>query len=185
MTPADYSLQPPPGADRLAHKHIEEITRLRVLVAALGESSSPPWWKTTFLSDAGLRLTGRIFPRSYLSAAVNAVWEVARREHDERVGKGRRYHLFRLQPSPERSVQAELMDPAKAERLREVLALEQDGLLEALSALVGTARLRGRGGPTLMGTVRSLSEPGGVSELAAVYRSAFREETVVHPYYEE
>lgn len=170
----------PPG-----QVHIDDITQLRVLVATLGESASPPWWKTTFLSEAGLRLTGRIFPRSGLSAAVNAVSQVARREHEQRIGKGRRYHLFRLQPSMERSIQVALTEPIMVERLRGILALGQDGLLQELSSLVGTARLGGREGPTLMGPVGALSGSGGVGELAAMYRSAFREKTVVHPYYEE
>ena len=185
MNPPEHLSPQPARANGPAHKHVEEITQLRVLVATLGESASPPWWKTTFLSEAGLRLTGRIFPRSYLSAAVNAVSQVARRDHDERIGKGRRYHLFRLQPPLERSIQTALTEPAMIERLRAVLALGQEGLLEELSKLVGTARVKGREGPALMGPVRALWESGGVGELAAMYRSAFREKTVVHPYYEE
>src|SRR5262245_40492838 len=83
---------------------IREILLLRTIVAMLGERTTPPWWRTQFLTDVGLRALTRVFPRTAASAALNSVLIVARGDHDKRIGVGGRYHLFRLPASMEHAV---------------------------------------------------------------------------------
>lgn len=71
---------------------IEVLVILRAVVAALGERTTPPWWRTQFLTDAGLRAVSRIFPRTAVSSAVTSACIAARSEHDRLIGVGKRYH---------------------------------------------------------------------------------------------
>src|SRR5438128_9303831 len=68
----------------VSSEKVREILLLRLIVATLGERATPPWWKTQFLTDVGMRSMARIFPRTALSAALNSVSIVAREDHDRR-----------------------------------------------------------------------------------------------------
>src|SRR5881628_1017915 len=89
---------------------VREILLLRLIVAALGERSTPPWWKTQFLTDVGMRAMSRIFPRTALMAALNSVSIVAQEDHDKRIGVGGRYHLFRLPTLLEHAIASALSE---------------------------------------------------------------------------
>jgi hypothetical protein len=73
-----------------------KVLRLQVLVLALGETSAPAWWRTEYLSGAGLRILERIYSRTAFAAAIHASGAAARTIHDASTGHGRIYHLFRL-----------------------------------------------------------------------------------------
>ena len=45
-------------------RHIRQYLLLRTIIAALGERVTPPWWRTQFLTDFGLRTIARVFPRT-------------------------------------------------------------------------------------------------------------------------
>ena len=95
---------------------IRNILLLRTLVATLGERTSPPWWRTQFLTDFGLRTLTRVFPRTAPSAALSSVVIAARDDHDKRIGIGRRYHLFRLPSNMEHALATRLTMAAFAVR---------------------------------------------------------------------
>ena len=57
---------------------IRPILLLRTVVVALGERTTPPWWRTEFLTDVGLRFMGKVFPRTAASAGLNSVLLAAR-----------------------------------------------------------------------------------------------------------
>jgi hypothetical protein len=78
----------------------QQVALLRAIIAALGERASPPWWRTQFLTEIGLRTVGRIVPRTAVPAAVVSTSIAARAEHDRWIGVGRRFHLFRLPGAP-------------------------------------------------------------------------------------
>src|SRR6266566_8935669 len=85
-------------------QQIRQLVFLRTIVAALGERTTPPRWRTQFLTDFGLRALARVFPRTPVHAALDSVFVAARLEHDQRIGLGWRCHLFRLPESAERAV---------------------------------------------------------------------------------
>jgi hypothetical protein len=74
---------------------VSRLAGLRLVTAATGERVLPPWWRTQFLTEAGVRSMRRIFPRTALGSALACVTEAARADHDSRIGIGGRYHLFR------------------------------------------------------------------------------------------
>jgi hypothetical protein len=114
-----------------------KVLRLQVLVLALGETSAPAWWRTEYLSGAGLRILERIYSRTAFAAAIHASGAAARTIHDASTGHGRIYHLFRLPIPWEREIRILLLathGARLAEELRPALG-NIDALMESLRAL--------------------------------------------------
>ena len=84
----------------------ESLARLRLLVAMLGEAAHAKWWRTEFLTAAGLRFLDRLYPRTSCAAALRATSVAARDLHDSSVGRGGVYHLFRLPGASEAPLDA-------------------------------------------------------------------------------
>lgn len=93
---------------------IDKLLELRILVGYLGEKDQFNWWDTLFLDQTGRRFLQVNFPRSVFAAGVHSVVEAAKQLHDQRIGRGRVFHLFRLPAFSEESLHHELMnaDPA-------------------------------------------------------------------------
>ena len=94
---------------------MKKLNQIRLLVGFLGEKSQFNWWDTNFLSPTGLQFLSINFPRSYFSAGVNSVTTAAMRLHDERIGKGGVYHLFRLPSAVEETIHGELLQMYSSE----------------------------------------------------------------------
>ena len=74
----------------------QRFAPVRLAVAFLGQPESSGWWTSSFLSPNGLAVAQYNFPRGPGYATANATIAAAKRLHDERIGKRRCVHLFRL-----------------------------------------------------------------------------------------
>lgn len=164
---------------------VEPLLILRALVAALGERATPPWWRTQFLTEAGLRAVARVFPRTAVSAAVRSVCIAACSEHDRLIGVGTRYHLFRLPTEVEHAMGLSLADPARQAALSETLRGDTDALLAELKRLSGDRTPATGEGPVSAGHVEDLRAGRAVPQLAAYYCASFSKATRWLPYLEE
>lgn len=72
------------------------ITELRILVAYLGEKNHANWWGSEFFSATATAFLAPIFNRSLFLAQYQGGTAAAAKVHDEAIGIGRIYHLFRL-----------------------------------------------------------------------------------------
>ena len=72
------------------------LLKLRAVVAFLGEKPQAGWWDSAFLNPVGFQYLGLIYPKMAAAAALTAASGAACRLHDERIGRGRVGHLFRL-----------------------------------------------------------------------------------------
>lgn len=165
----------------LAH----QLLSLRAIVASLGEQPPSPWWRTQFLTDAGLRATSRIFPRTGVAAAINSACEAARLDHDKKVGVGRRYHLFRLPIDWEDGVTSMLKEPEQQAEAKQLILSGRDGLLKSLESLVQGAKRVGKEGPVSLGLAVRIGTKEAIAELAANYLRAFTNNQKCYPYFEE
>lgn len=164
----------------------ETILRLRVLVSALGGSAHARWWRTEFLTPAGLRFLERLYPRTSHSAAIHATAAAARALHDSSIGRGGTYHLFRLPERFEGQVRTlagngfldqVVRDLLPSLETREPLLARFDGLSPELP--------ESEPGPQRIGSVRDLRRNNGVvARWAGAYFHAFRSEYRVFPYLE-
>ena len=164
-----------------SHSPLYTVAHLRLQVAALGERLSPPWWRTEFLSQTGLRYVARIFSRTALTAALESTTMAARREHDASIGR-RSFHLFRL-PAHLESQLAHVIHtdgvftdsglpdtPEDIIAALEVLALQDTTLTGA--------------GPRLLGSIKDIHKPATITKLAALYAHAARKGERTYPYFE-
>ena len=113
-------------------------------------------------------------------AQFNGVTEAARKVHDERIGVGRVFHLFRLPESTEQALFELLQDAAMASDLLGNLpsqAAAQATLLE----MAGASREL-REGPVEIGSVIDLDAAGWMADAARCYEAAFSAGSRSFPY---
>ena len=72
------------------------IAELRVLIGYLGEKDQANWWGCEFFSTTATAFLAPIFNRSLFLAQYQGITAAAAKVHDEAIGVGRIYHLFRL-----------------------------------------------------------------------------------------
>ncbi|MCU0691479.1 MAG: BrxE family protein [Polyangiaceae bacterium] len=73
--------------------HLATIAKVRFLVGALGERRG--WWPSRFTDAGSRRSLDVLFPATSERAALESVVELARRDHDQRLGP-HSFHVFRL-----------------------------------------------------------------------------------------
>jgi hypothetical protein len=163
---------------------VRRLAGLRLVTAAAGERVVPPWWRTQFLTDAGLRSMRRIFPRTALSSALACVTEAARADHDSRIGIGRRYHLFRLPTQIEQQLTSSLNESAFTAELEDAIKGGLDHVLSVLEGLATGAQLTQKDGPVSLGEIGQLLRPQSLADIAALYRGAAASGRRSYPYFE-
>src|SRR5712692_5828586 len=161
------------------------ILHLRVIVTALGEVSQPPWWRTQYLSETGMRFLERLYPRTAFAAAVRATGVAACAIHDGSIGHGRLYHLFRLPIALEREMQTFLLGEygtGLAQEMRPLLGNVEELItrLHALAAEVPKETI----GPWRIGKGTDLNRPEVYRRMAGAYLRAFQGGDKIFPYAE-
>jgi len=163
--------------------NLQTLLFLRAVVAALGERATPPWWRTTMLTDVGLRICGRVFPRTALQAALKSVTLFAQHDHDERVGANR-YHLFRLPAQGERALWSDLLQGSGPAEIGALLNGDRQVLLDRLELIAGAQKVEAAEGPIRMGTADELENPDAIARCAAHYLASTAHAARRFPYFE-
>ncbi len=120
-----------------------------------------------------------VFGSKTTVAQYQGVVEAACRAHDEKIGVGRVFHLFRLPEATERRI-AGYLDNRVAENLKECFTSREsaEGVLASLTKQERDVKP----GPLRVGAADALDAPGGIALIAAAYRSAFRAGIKCYPY---
>lgn len=157
-----------------------------MLVLAVGELTQPPWWRTQYLTPTGIRFVERVYPRTAFSAAIQATAKVARRIHDQSIGVGNVFHLFRLPAAPEGGVSSFIRSEAFKKTVAEMSPLlgNIETLKEQLLALAGGTVPKTAAGPAKMGKASDLAGNAWVAKTAGVYYRAFTRNENIFPYWE-
>jgi hypothetical protein len=163
---------------------LSNLLRLRTVVAALGERTTPQWWRTQFLTDVGLRALTRVFPRTAASAAVNSVLIAARNDHDKRIGVGCRYHLFRLPSNIEHALTPLLAEEAFTPRTTDLVLKGRDDLIHELATMAHGREEIPADGPIRIASTANILQ-AGVEALAAHYRHSSQTNRRVFPYFDD
>ena len=157
---------------------IDVLLRARLLVAALGERTSEPWWKSQFLTPTGMNIGQRIFPRSGGMAALASATVAARKDHDEKTGL-RSFHLFRLPSVIEHQfveVANELVDWS--------LPTESAAIVQLLQEMSEGSDIKFSKGPKSLGKIRELKKASTPRDLASLYAASIAKNQRVYPYFE-
>lgn len=152
---------------------------VRMAVALLGQAGSS-WWSSSFLSPNGLAVARYNFPRATDYAALNATTAAAKRIHDERIGKRRCVHLFRLALAEEMLIQRAIQQNGRASL--DSMPRRRDDALKVLEAVSGQI-ISVDAGPVQIGPLADAFTEAGLSELAKHYFAAFRQEIQCLPYF--
>ncbi len=158
-------------------KHVE-FAELRLVVAFLGEREQFGWWDTDFLSSNGLDFLAYNFPRTAMLAGLQGASEAGKRLHDERIGVGRVFHLFRLPTQLEERIHRSARDG----ELPSDALTNKDAAMERLDRWIDSP-VSAPEGPIQIGTETRLNSRFSLTELAKHYSDAFRAEKQTFPYF--
>lgn len=155
---------------------IRNIVNLRICVAFLGEKHQKNWWSSDFLSPTGASFLASVFPKTATLARVNGASSAAQICHDEHIGVGDVYHLFRLPESVEEGISQLLI---KDVPVSDLIASEEAAQL-GLQELTTGESLRAFG-PLLIehNTIDQIM----INRMAAAYTCGFSTGEQVYPYY--
>lgn len=162
-------------------KDAQAIAELRVLVGYLGEQR-PAWWSSQFFSATASAFLGPVFTRSTLLAQYQGVTAAAARKHEEHIGEGRTFHLYRLPEIFEQSAAWVFSDKAFESRVR-ISVASRDQALGRLAELAG-GPVSASQGPVVVGDlIDELSD--ALESCAALYLDAFNKGIQCFPFLRE
>lgn len=163
-------------------QHIKNIAYLRMAVGLLGEQANPKWWTSSFCNAQSKVFLSPIIPRTYGFAQFQGVVCAAAIVHDDRIGVGKVFHLFRL---PEDIEQA-LLKTAKDE----IKGYFTDIMKDAVSAARFLFELGGRIqkaslGPVKVGPLSALRNASAWKDTAACYLNGFENKRETFPFFSD
>lgn len=162
--------------------HINRIVALRFVVGYLGEKSQNNWWSSSFLAPQAKTYLSPIYPRTVALAQYRGVTEAALLVHDEFIGIGKNYHLFRLPEAVEHTA-AEYVQAQDEDHYPKRLD-SQESALGVLQELAG-----GDGnlaeGPVAVGQYSDGNLSEMLQEAAGFYLAAFQSGAKCYPFMRE
>lgn len=126
----------------------------------------------------------RVFPRTAASSSLNSVLLVARREHDRRIGVGRRFHLFRLPGGLEHGLAILMSEESYSGQVAALVSKGQDELIHDLATMASGRKAETNEGPVKMGLSATIAERASVEGMAAHYRDSFENNRRTFPYFD-
>ena len=159
---------------------IKQLTELRVLVGFLGEKHNASWWSSEFYSPNAPAFLTHIFTRSLSTSQYTGVVAAAARVHDDAIGIGAVYHLFRLPLEVEQSVLKVMQNKDFIAEITNNLINEEEAL-KRLKQLASEDNLHAEGA-CLLESPKHFSEQN-IALAAALYYSSFVNHSRVYPFF--
>lgn len=156
------------------------LAELRLLVGYLGENANSKWWGSNFFSSSSDAFLDPVFPRTRMLARYHGVCEAAMLVHDEHIGVGSTYHLYRMPDSVERMSSNALIDAHFQQRLSDTLASTEAAEMR-LSELAATD-LDKVEGPVALGNYDSANLNWQLQQAASHYSRAFKASYKCYPF---
>ena len=114
------------------------IAECRVLIGYLGEKGQANWWGSEFFSGTATAFLTPIFNRSLFLSQYQGATAAAAKVHDEAIGVGRTYHLFRLPIELEQASAEALNDAAFVQTLQARLKNRESAMARLAELAVKT-----------------------------------------------
>lgn len=158
-----------------------QLTLLRSAVAFLGERDNAGWWTSAFFSKEAAPFLGPVFARTQVLAQCEGGTRAAAFVHDERIGIGRVYHLFRLPEDVEQRIHRALHEGAIEEEVRRLTA-SQEAASSYLRKLADVAP-EADAGPVRIGRIEDVRREKAWAAVAAQYLWGFELGQECFPYF--
>ncbi|MEM1155840.1 MAG: BrxE family protein [Pseudomonadota bacterium] len=162
---------------------VKLIVELRLLVGFLGEKSQSNWWGSNFIGTSSEAFLAPVFSRTTMLARYHGVCEAAMLLHDEYIGVGANYHLYRMPDSAERAAAKAIADTNFQQQLSDVLG-SSDAAQQRLGELAATDTNR-VAGPVVLRGYADADLNQQLRQSASHYSRAFKEGYKCFPYMRE
>ena len=161
-------------------KLITKIAEIRVTVGYLGEKEQFNWWPSSFYSASSSAFLAPVFSRTQSLARLTGVSRAASRVHDEYIGVGAVYHLFRL---PERMEQQIVVHMQKEQDQFETPTAREEALawLHEYADEMPITTI----GPVRVGDIEQLRDEASWKLVAARYLYGFEMGARIYPYFRD
>jgi hypothetical protein len=158
------------------------LAKLRLVVGYLGERDQFGWWQSSFFAQGSNAFLSPIFSKTQLLAQGTGVTRAASLLHDERIGVGSVYHLFRLPEDMEQNIHRVLHEPAIEKDIRNLI-VSQNTALEFLS--MRAVDSKSVTGPYLAGKLNSIREKTIWNQITNLYFAGFSNGHEIFPYFSD
>jgi len=172
----------------------ENVVRLTLAIARLGEADLFGWWRSRGLTGAGQFVLGGYLPRTWALSALEGDVLCAALRHDEALGRPTALHLF-SNAFPAKSLTLAWLRKRKTEDgdndiIAHLRSWTRENVRHHLSQWVGSSPPTGEslGAGRRLGsvTIGDLSEPSSISELTRQLAAAYadQDERISFPYFD-
>lgn len=161
--------------------NVTTLSVLRAAVGCLGEKHQRGWWQTSFFLASSQVFLTPVFTRTTLLAQCTGVSQAAALVHDERIGVGRVYHLFRLPEDIEQDMTSAWKSQEVTEQIHDFVQTPEKAMAYLRSQASGsmTADL----GPIFIGRLEQIQEAHIWRTVAGIYAAAFEQGDQRFPYF--
>lgn len=163
-------------------QQVKNLALLRVAIGFLGEQANPRWWTSSFCGSNGKAFLAPVFPRTYVHAQYQGVVSAAALVHDDRIGVGNVFHLFRLPEDIEQALQSSGKDEinmALTDVMRDV-----DSAKKFLRGHAGSVQKTSQG-PVKVGHLSALRDTSVWKDVAAFYLNGFEQQRETFPFFSD
>jgi hypothetical protein len=161
----------------------DNLVLMRLVVGYLGEKDQFNWWPSTFLNETTKKMLEFTFPRTAFLAQYEGVSASAAKVHDERIGVGETFHLFRFPEFLEKSLVNRLQTKSEEVSFKSAI-LSKEKALEVLTTLAGRASLVDEG-PVNIGGINDNEWNLSINKIASSYLTAFSNDKQAFPYFRD
>jgi hypothetical protein len=163
------------------NSQLQTLAIIRAAVGYLGERDQFAWWQSSFFAPGSRAFVAPVFSRTQVLAQCAGVTRAAALAHDERIGVGSVYHLFRLPENIEQSIHRALQDARLGNRINSVVTTRDAALnfLQTEAATIEQVDV----GPTRIGSTRDIRKSKLWRTVIAQYVLAFGQGTQAYPYF--
>jgi len=165
----------------LQSTQIQAVALLRTVVGYLGEREQYGWWQSSFFGPHSKAYLAPVFGKTQYLAQWTGVTRAAALIHDERIGVGNVYHLFRLPEDMEQSLHRALHDATLTNKVRQLVTNQATALTELRT--MSESAMAESIGPTRIGDLQQLRTIDQWAVAASHYVRAFERGVQLYPYF--
>lgn len=160
---------------------ITALVFYRLTIGYLGEREQFGWWHSSFFTQGSSAFLSPVFTRTQLLAQCNGVTRAAALLHDERIGVGHVYHLFRLPEEMEQGIHQVLQQSQSAEEIQKIISSKKYALsyLEKNSITSDHTNT----GPKRVGDINAMRDEQVWLVVAGLYLYSFKTQKEILPYF--
>lgn len=160
---------------------LDLLIGLRICIGYLGEKEQFGWWQCSFFTEGSNAFLSPLFSRTKDLARCNGVTRAAALVHDERIGVGHVYHLFRLPEELEQGIHQVMHDKQFGEDIRKIISSNVSalGYLRKNSVIPNQPGT----GPMRVGDIMALRDQQVWRIVAGLYSFSFETQKEILPYF--